>query len=662
MKRTALTRLASAIAAAVPAAALTASVPVTPASIPREQIPPFGVVCPWSGLKDLGVSWVRCGAGATALGNWADIHKGPGVFNWKGSDEELNGICAQEGLSPLVILGYTPTWLATAEKDAQATPPRDYLQYADFTRTCVGRYHRSVRFWEIWNEEDIGFFKGTQQDYANLLKTGCIAAKTADPSCRVLLGGLAGVNLPYLSQLLENGAAGYFDVLGLHPYQWGQTFDDRAFITQLLDARRLLNRHGCADRPLWLTELGWSTGDSTITPDAQARLLTACMTTTLTLRRIGVERVFWYTVKDWGGPGYGLYDNDGKPKPAWQACQTVTRRLNGTRYEGRQYLGPDVRLHVFRNPDGSQTGVLWSSGLKKISVKVRLAPQRSSVHVEGHLGQSLGTLEVSTGILDMEAAPEPVYISGRFRDISLDWQRGWPVCNPSRKGVRPRGVWMTLRPQSGTSRVYVVRGGQGRVALDVQNQTAHGVRLRLCYRLQGCSGGGRLNVALPARSQRRLVLPFSVPASQPLGLRMLSVKDLSGSAPAVTTPVRVADGPVVEFLGNSHIEENLMSGENTCNGAPSIRFGSNWTYRIPLRGKGPVKVSARLGASGETPWKMLSSTDGVHYQPLLAGKSRLAWRSADVEAPGQVLWLHCEGDDMQLGELIVERAKASSHP
>ena len=33
----------------------------------------------------------------------------------------------------------------------------------------------------------------------------------------------------------------------------------------------------------------------------------------------GVTKVFWFCVKDWGDPGHGLCDVDGKPKLAFYA-------------------------------------------------------------------------------------------------------------------------------------------------------------------------------------------------------------------------------------------------------------------------------------------------------------------------------------------------------
>lgn len=85
---------------------------------------PFGIVCPWAGLKPAGIDWVRCGAGATALGNWCDIEKQKGTYTWDGSDNELKSDL-QQGLTPLPILGYTPEWASSGPKKEASAPPTD---------------------------------------------------------------------------------------------------------------------------------------------------------------------------------------------------------------------------------------------------------------------------------------------------------------------------------------------------------------------------------------------------------------------------------------------------------------------------------------------------------------------------------------------------------
>ncbi len=627
---------------------------------PARQDSPFGIVCPWGHLKDAGISWVRCGAGATALGNWANIHKGPAQFDWKSSDSELYGVCNTENLSPLVILGYTPDWLSTGEKDKSAYPPKDYLQYADFVKSAVTRYKANINYWEIWNEPDIGFWKGSIPQYVNLLKTGYCAVKAADPKARVVFGGLAGVNLRFLEEAYDYGAGPFFDVMAVHPYQWGDTFNDDWFVSQLVELRRTLNKHGDPHKPIWLTEFGWSTGDANITPEVQARLLTQSVTTAMTLRDIGVEKLFWFSVKDWGGPGHGIIDKDSKPKPAYKAYKTLIKYLKGLDYLGSQDVGEFVRFHVFGKKDGGHVGVLWSTD-KEPHLASIWAPGLSSVHVYGFLGDDTGVVGTEGPWVHWTTGPDPQFVLGKFGNLDKGSRKDWPRYLPSGKKetLKPSGVWMTVCPQDGTARPYVVRGKTTDLELDIQNQTQKAVSLALTYQLDTSVAKGALKVSLPALSSKKVPIKLTVPANEKLRLARLIIKQAAPSPvlASVSTPVRVSDGKVIEFLGNSYLDESYLVGDQRGSGAPSIRFGGGWAYKLPFASGKKVKLQALVGSNGGSEWSVQTSSDGTAFTPVMRGKDGRSLQTGVCSTDGKALWLRFDGKDTQLEELVAEETK-----
>jgi hypothetical protein len=99
---------------------------------------PFGIVCPWAGVKEAGIGWVRGGAGATGLGNWCDTEKTRGVYTWEGSDAELKGDL-EAGLTPLPILGYTPAWASSGPNKEAFAPPKNLFDYARFVGDIASR-------------------------------------------------------------------------------------------------------------------------------------------------------------------------------------------------------------------------------------------------------------------------------------------------------------------------------------------------------------------------------------------------------------------------------------------------------------------------------------------------------------------------------------------
>ncbi len=97
--------------------------------------------------------------------------------------------------------------------------------------------------------------------YVRLLRASYRAIKGVDPHAIVVTGGMpfygSSDETHFISQLYRQGARGYFDAVGIHPYS--------ATVAQaeerLLTARRLMNRFGDRNKTLWMTEFGWAGGD-----------------------------------------------------------------------------------------------------------------------------------------------------------------------------------------------------------------------------------------------------------------------------------------------------------------------------------------------------------------------------------------------------------------
>lgn len=99
-------------------------------------------------------------------------------------------------------------------------------------------------------------------------------------------------------------------------------------------ARRVLKTHGNADKPLWVTEAGFTTsGAGRVDEGEQARRL---LTTYRTLRAApDVDAVIFHTLVDPGGApddpeaGFGILRRDLTPKPAY--CALAAEQRTGFR-------------------------------------------------------------------------------------------------------------------------------------------------------------------------------------------------------------------------------------------------------------------------------------------------------------------------------------------
>ena len=615
---------------------------------------PFGIVCPWPRVEETGARWVRCGAGATPLVDWGQVEPQRGQFTWEAADRELREWDLPWGLTPLPILGYTAPWASSAPDGNVNAPPRDLRAYHRFVQESVRRYRGEIEYWEVWNEPNIGFFRGQTHEYVDLLKAAAVAARAANPEAKVLFGGQAGVDLPFTQRCYELGAGDYFDVMAVHPYQWGKVFNDGWFTDKLQGMRALMDQWGDTEKPIWLTEIGWSTAEGVDEQD-QARLLVQSFVTALTLGHLGVEKVFWFCVKDWGGPGYGVLADNGEPKPAFHAYRVMTRELAGRPYLGA--LGSDQgRAYLFgeRNGDGQWRLVLWAAGLEDQDVSLRLKCRE--VRAVSLLGEER---VVPAGVrLVFRATPAPRVIRLAAGDVVVSRpaeQRHFQV----RVGPRP-GVWVSVQPAPGSSRAWLVPGQPGSIECLVRNFTQADQTVCLEWVVSGAAG--RKWVDVPAMQSRAAELPVTLPRSALLGTPSVAVvaRGRAGGVfgqsteTTVRPTIRVAAGPTTEFLANSHLESLYLQPDAQSGCSESCRFGRSWTYRFGVPFACAAKLSAFVGAHLAGPWTVQWSQDGQQFATLLEGRSDRSWHDASLPGlqPGE-LYLRFEGTDEQLGELVV---------
>ncbi len=134
-------------------------------------------------------------------------------------------------------------------------------RYAEFVARLVREFPDDMPVLEMWNEQNgDGFWppKADPAKYAQALKAVYKAAKEANPDIRVSFGGLSGVDVKFIELAYLAGAKGSFDIMSVHPY-CNPNAPEGWLERQLGILRRTLARHGDAGKPVWITEMGWST-------------------------------------------------------------------------------------------------------------------------------------------------------------------------------------------------------------------------------------------------------------------------------------------------------------------------------------------------------------------------------------------------------------------
>lgn len=198
-------------------------------------------------MRQAGIRWARTDF------DWTTVQPRKDTWDFSMLDATVDK-AESAGIQILPILAYDVPW---------ATPAYQHLDaWLDYVQKTVRRYHERLRYWEVWNEPDLlQFWKETPDpaNYTILLKATYQEIKRIVPGLQVVLGGLSGIPYDYIEGIYKAGGAAYFDIMAVHPYRYPSTPEARSLTEDLQKLRQLMAEYGDADKPVWITEIGWPT-------------------------------------------------------------------------------------------------------------------------------------------------------------------------------------------------------------------------------------------------------------------------------------------------------------------------------------------------------------------------------------------------------------------
>lgn len=423
-------------------AVLIMAIPVSASVGQQASFYPFAMCSNNSFLKSAQYPAALVDAGAKMCrvdSNFAMVRKkpdnNPDRWDWS-SYQELRGLKrSYPSLDLLPIVGYGPKWAEDPKFVASpgteiACPQRGITNqpctgpdnlFGNFVFETVTRYKDVVRYWESWNEPDLPghyFFKGNGKDFFPYQKACYLAAKQADPSCKVLFAGLCFANVEgylnahhlkpptvsppaasffeeYLQECVKDPDARknnfYFDIMSQHSYSRASDLFDYAEVD-----KTLMRTYLKEEKPVWFTEMGIGDigGAWGCTPDEYCDYI---LQSFAWAKLAGVQRLFHFQLDN--SNGLGLYSGMlGSPKPALTTYRNVLTKefadaefvaqLHGNRgvgyleghspYESGRTTGYD--LFEFRSTDGKRRMlVCFSDSSNPVDVKVPAKTQTATL-------------------------------------------------------------------------------------------------------------------------------------------------------------------------------------------------------------------------------------------------------------------------------------------
>jgi xylan 1,4-beta-xylosidase len=151
---------------------------------------------------------------------------GNAIYDWTILDRIFDTYL-ERGVRPYVQIGFMPRDLSVKPEPYQhrwrpgakydeiytgwAYPPQDYDRWAElvfqWTRHCIERYGKAeveTWYWEVWNEPNIGYWRGTREEFLKLHDYAIAAVRRALPTAKVGGADTAGSGGRFTQAFLEH--------------------------------------------------------------------------------------------------------------------------------------------------------------------------------------------------------------------------------------------------------------------------------------------------------------------------------------------------------------------------------------------------------------------------------------------------------------------------
>jgi xylan 1,4-beta-xylosidase len=351
--------------------------------------------------QELGFRYVRCHG---TLSDDMDVVQADGSFSFAKIRQMLDNLL-ELGLRPFFELSFMPGQFASSETSichykGRTSPPKNWelwqqmiRQVAQFCDETYGADEVKTWYFEVWNEPDINFWSGSQEEYFKLYDLSAQAIKSVNPGFRV--GGPSTSKTAWIGEFLTHVTTpspdftldcSRCDFVSTHAYPSDLAFLDSAegevnlqnstIMAQLFaEVRRQVDAVLGADVPIFCGEWNSSAGPYAANHD-ECNNAAFIVKTMNELSPLCQGSLYWNIsdIYEEGGfhytpfhGGYGLLNVNDFPKSSFHAFRFLNQLAGdqvacslSSQIEGFGCLaakGADkltILLYYYREPDTSQ--------------------------------------------------------------------------------------------------------------------------------------------------------------------------------------------------------------------------------------------------------------------------------------------------------------------
>lgn len=341
----------------------------------------------------------------------------------------------------------------------RAYPPitdAEVENYAKYVSDMVRRYKDKVKCWEIWNEYNLTAFNNSLPpnataeqktavacNYAKLLRAAYNAIKAEDSESTVIgfaaaigLADSSWSGLDFIDLVLKQdpSISDCFDAVSYHYYAAANTCGETSGLVGTLEKlREILDLNGCENKPVWITETGFTTGNYInetssigVSETNQANYL---IKTLLSIDAHNLaDKVMLYGLADKGRSG--VYENGFgivrgtkteeipfAAKPAYLAIANRNKLFSDSSFLGLSYdKSKRLIAYQYAKSDGSSIAALYDKdGEKSRSLIYLGCDDIKLIDIYGNER----ILKGDNGYFEIPISDSICYIYGDFSDIGF---------------------------------------------------------------------------------------------------------------------------------------------------------------------------------------------------------------------------------------------------
>lgn len=426
----------------------------------------------WPVLDALGVKWARVQTG------WARTETSRGVYDFAWLDAIVDKLL-ERGVQPWLSISYgnplytgeintAPTGSPPAMVACDATgvgfPPvhteSERSAWKAYVRALVRNFRTRVTHYEIWNEPDLlSFWKSQPKaaEYVDLVRLAAEPIREEQPEAKIIGGAIAwGMTVWSLKWLEDCMKAGMHELVDIVSYHGYKSIPERHVAQEIAAFRHILDTYK-PSLEYWQGEAGMQShvpeaarGKGALstmkcTEEIQARML---LRRTLVELHNGCAMNSYFQMADFAHYvssrstyHYGLVRlQDGSPKPAYHAYQTLCALLGGDAVpaNGRTACHASV-LDDTNDPRATKTQT-WHANFVRGDVPVHAWWIPESLELDPEVKAAELTFWLESGLrLDDPVVIDPV--SQDVYAVTFEMDRrtcgeSWMVPDPDNEGIR----------------------------------------------------------------------------------------------------------------------------------------------------------------------------------------------------------------------------------